>query len=117
MKSQSKTIIDYQVTYDATLIDRELLVTTAFISMLTQWKLAKQQRSVASERISKKSQIKMIKTKAFIKAKRAIMVGAVATEVKTGMGIDKAKNAKGVLVKFMGGEFLLQLQTLLEILL
>lgn len=103
MKSQSKTIIDYQVTYDATLIDRELLVTTAFISMLTQWKLAKQQRSVASERISKKSQIKMIKTKAFIKAKRAIMVGAVATEVKTGMGIDKAKNAKGVLVKFMGG--------------
>lgn len=103
MKSQSKTIIDYEVTYDATLIDRELLIATAFISMLTQWKTAKQQRSVAVSRISKKAQIKMIKAKAFIKAKRCVTVGALATEGKAEMGMVKAKTAKGKLVKFMGG--------------
>lgn len=103
MKSQSKTIIDYEVTYDSTLIDRELLIATAFISMLTQWNKAKQQRSVATSRVSKKAQIKMLKAKAFIKTKRAVTVGALATETKAGMSIDKAKNAKGMLVKFMGG--------------
>lgn len=40
-KIQSKTIIDYEVTYDSTLIDLELLIATAFISMMTQWCFAK----------------------------------------------------------------------------
>lgn len=67
MKSQSKTIIDYEVTYDSTLIDRELLIATAFISMLTQWNKAKQQHSVATSRVSKRLRSRCSRLKRLLK--------------------------------------------------
>lgn len=45
-KKAKKTnkFVNYEITYDTTLIDRELLIATAFISILTQWRKAKKSK-------------------------------------------------------------------------
>lgn len=92
--------VDYEIAYDTTLIDRELLIATAFVSIMTQWRKAKKSKSPTT--ISKKSKIMKIKRDTGMKFKKAAGTSAAITESKVNRNMRKVKIAKSIVAKFLG---------------
>lgn len=99
----SKNVIDYEITYDSTLIPRELLVTTAFISIMTQWRRLKQTKLLVNKAGGPKiGKTKLIKRKVMMKTKHILHMGMATSEMKTNMALMKSRKAKGLMLKLLG---------------
>lgn len=86
--------VDYQIKYDHTLIDRELLITTAFISIMTQWKKSKKTYCPENEKkkFKKRKVVPVIKVKRLVH-KTKTTAGAVSRKLKVAkcMGLKLGK--------------------------
>lgn len=99
----ANNIIDYEITYDSTLIPRELLITTTFISIMTQWKHLKQTKTLLTQvGCPKVGKIKRIKRKVLMKTKHVLHMVMATSEMKTNMALIKSRKMKGISMKLLG---------------
>lgn len=93
--------VDYEITYDTTLIDRELLIATAFISIMSQWRKIKSAKVPSSTIPLNKKKVMLFKKSSVSKVKRVMNTGVVISKNKNLQNVRKTKIAKSMMGKLV----------------